>query len=161
MNGVTLHAVTDNDADFLFSIMNIDSVLEALNENPTQLFDWTEAVRAWSEDDDEEDYIIRDGETQLGWIGINGLSSADRVAYLKAVVVLPDYQNKGIGQYAVAHVLDMLRQRKYTKAALYTDQSNHKAQACYHKCGFRIVETFEEEMANGKTVARCRMERVL
>lgn len=55
----------------------------------------------------------------------------------------------------------MLRQRSYQKLALYTDLENHKARACYQKCGFEVVETFTEEMANGKTVARCMMEMVL
>ena len=47
------------------------------------------------------------------------------------------------------------------EVALYTDLENHKARACYQKCGFEVVETFTEEMANGKTVARCMMEMVL
>ncbi len=31
-------------------------------------------------------------------------------------------------------------------------------EACYSKCGFEVTETFMEEMANGKNVARCKME---
>ena len=52
----------------------------------------------------------------------------------------------------------MLRQRNYLKMALYTDEKNFKAKACYSKCGFEVTETFIEEMANGKNVARCKME---
>ena len=62
---------------------------------------------------------------------------------------------------AISQIIEMLRQRNYQKLALYTDLENFKARACYQKCGFEVVETFTEEMANGRTVARCMMEMVL
>lgn len=158
MNNMKLRAVSDSDAQFLTLIMNTDSVLNALNELPTQLEDWVDAIKEWSKDNDEEDYIIIVGEIPIGWLGINGLESADQVAYLKLAAILPEYHNKGIGCYAINQVIEMLRQRKYLKVALYTDQENYKARACYSKCGFEVTETFMEEMANGKTVARCKME---
>ena len=161
MNNIKLRAVSSADAQFLFSIMNLDAILNALNEVPTQLDDWMGAIKEWSRDDDEEDYIICDGETPIGWLGINGLSSADKVAYLKLAAVLPNYHNKGIGYYAISQVIEMLRQRNYSKIALYTDQDNKKARACYSKCGFEITETVTEEVSNGKIVPRCIMELVL
>jgi len=161
MNNIKLRAVADGDAQFLTLIMNTDAVLNALNELPTQLEDWVDAIKEWNRDNDEEDYIISDGETPIGWIGINNLESADKIAYLKLAALLPDFHNKGIGHYAISQVIDMLRQRNYLKIALYTDEENTKARACYSKCGFEVTEIFMEEMANGKTVARCKMELVL
>ena len=161
MDNIKLRAVSDTDAQFLFSIMNLDAILNALNEVPTQLDDWMGAIKEWSRDDDEEDYIICDGETPIGWLGINGLSSADKVAYLKLAAVLPSYHNKGIGYYAISQVIERLRQRNFSKIALYTDQDNSKARACYSKCGFQITETITEEVSNGKTIPRCIMELVL
>lgn len=158
MNNINLRIVSDDDAQFLTDIMNTDTVLNALNELPTQLEDWVDAIKEWNKDNDEEDFIISDGDTPIGWLGINSLESTDKVAYLKLVAVLPEYHNKGIGRYAINQVVEMLRQRKYLKVALYTDQENYKARACYSKCGFEVTETFMEEMANGKTVARCKME---
>lgn len=158
MNNIKLRAVSDGDAQFLTFIMNTDSVLNALNELPTQLEDWVDAIKEWSKDNDEEDYIITDGEIPIGWLGINSLESADKVVYLKLAAILPEYHNKGIGRYAINQIIGTLRQRKYLKVALYTDQENYKARACYSKCGFEVTETFMEEMANGKTVARCKME---
>ena len=158
MNNIKLRAVSDGDAQFLTFIMNTDSVLNALNELPTQLEDWVDAIKEWSKDNDEEDYIITDGEITIGWLGINSLESADKVVYLKLAAILPEYHNKGIGRYAINQIIGTLRQRKYLKVALYTDQENYKARACYSKCGFEVTETFMEEMANGKTVARCKME---
>lgn len=158
MNDIKLRTVSDADAQFLTFIMNADTVLNALNELPTRLEDWINAITEWSKDRDEEDYIITIGEIPVGWLGINNLESADRVAYLKLVAILPNYHNKGIGYYAISQVTQMLRHRNYLKMALYTDQENYKARACYSKCGFEVTETFMEEMANGKTVARCKME---
>ncbi len=158
MNNIKLRAVSDSDAQFLTFIMNTDSVLNALNELPTQLEDWVDAIKEWSRDDDEEDYIITDGEIPIGWLGINSLESSDKAAYLKTAAILPNYHNKGIGYYAISQVIEMLRQRNYLKVALYTDKENRKARACYSKCGFEVTETFMEEMANGKVVARCKME---
>ena len=158
MNNIKLRAVSDSDAQFLTFIMNTDAVLNALNELPTQLEDWADAIVEWSRDNDEEDFIISDSNTPIGWLGINSLESADKVVYLKLAAILPEYHNKGIGHYAINQVIEMLRQRNYSKVALYTDQENYKARACYSKCGFEVTETFMEEMANGKTVARCKMD---
>ena len=161
MHNIKLRAVSATDAQFLFSIMNLDAILNALNEVPTQLDDWMDAIKEWSRDDDEEDYIICDGDTPIGWLGINGLSSADKVAYLKLAAVLPNYHNKGIGYYAISQVIEMLRQRNYLKIALHTDQDNKKARACYSKCGFEITQTITKKVSNGKIVSRCIMELVL
>ena len=110
MNNINLRAVSDADAPFLAFIMNTDTVLEALNELPTQLEDWADAIKEWSKDNDEEDYIISDDETPIGWLGINSLESADKVAYLKLAALLPDYHNKGIGSYAISQIIELLRQ---------------------------------------------------
>ncbi len=161
MNDIKLHLVTHGDTDFLFHIMNVDSILEALNEIPTQLCDWKEAIQEWCKDDDEEDYIISDGENTVGWLGINGLFSADHIVYLKMIAILPGYHNKGVGERSIREIIEMLRRKNYSKIVLYTDQDNHKAKACYRKCGFEITETFMDKMSNGKMVARCKMELLL
>lgn len=157
MNNINLRAVSDTDAEFLCTVMNTDTILKALNELPTQLADWVDAINAWRSDDDEEDYIIVSSETPIGWIGINGLSSTEKTAYLKLIAILPNYHNKGIGHHAINQVVEMLRQRGYSKMVLYIDRDNHKAQACYSKCGFEITDTLMEKMSNGRLVDRCKM----
>ena len=161
MNGITLRAVNDSDAEFLYFIMNHEAILDALNEVPTNLQDWLDAIAEWKQDEDEEDYIIcLDGEP-VGWLGINDLTSADKAAYLKLAAILPSHHNQGIGYAAIRRIIDALRKRGYTRLLLYTDQANCKAQACYRKCGFVTTELLTEEMSNGQTVARCKMELIL
>ena len=76
---------------------------------------------------------------------------------LKAVF-LPDYQGQGFGSFAIQEVMCHLKQRGIKQIILYTDKDNYRAQACYKKCGFRIVESLVETMSNGKDVPRFKME---
>ena len=161
MNNINLRAICNSDAEFLYSLMNTHSILDVLHEVPTELRDWEMAIREWSVDSDEENYIITDSGRSIGWLSVNNLSSSDKIAYLKMAVVLPEYQSKGIGRYAIGQVIKQLTARNYTKIALYTDQSNLKAQGCYKKCGFVTVETLTQKMSNGKSVPRVKMERIL
>lgn len=158
MNKIELKIVSEMDASFLHSVMNVNAILDALNEVPTQLNDWNDAIKEWNADDDEEDFIIKYDDTPVGWIGINGLVSDNKTAYIKMIVILSDYHSKGIGYHAINQVIEMLKQRNYSKIALYTDCDNFKARACYGKCGFIVTKIFKDEMSNGKIVDRCKME---
>lgn len=160
MDNIRIVDVCEDDAQFLYKIMNDPNILEALDEVPTQLGDWIDAIAAWKCDPDEEDYIIFDGKTPVGWLGINGLLSEDKTAFIKMIGLLPQYQSRGTGACVIRHVLDMLRSRGFAAVALYTNQSNHRAQKCYTKCGFQIAEELVEEMSNGKLAARYKMEVV-
>ena len=150
--------VCKNDAEFLNELMNCTTVLQILNEVPTKLQDWIDAINEWSHDDDEEDYIVFDENTPIGWLGVNGLLDENKRAYLKMAVLLPDYQGQGFGSFAIQEVMCHLKQRGIKQIILYTDKDNYRAQACYQKCGFRIVESLVETMSNGKDVPRFKME---
>lgn len=158
MEKIKLQPVREQDAAFLNTLMNLPKILEALNEVPTQLSDWQEAIQEWNRDADEEDYIVRMGETPVGWLGINGLASEDGTPYLKMAAILPEYQGRGIGVRSVQEVLKRLLCRGYARVLLYTDQENRKAVGCYCKCGFAVRDRLREEMSNGKTVDRYEME---
>ena len=149
--------VCDSDAQFLCRLMNDKNILDALNEVPTQFSDWTDAISAWNDDPDEEDYIIFDEKTPVGWLGINGLLSEDKSAYIKMLAFLPQYQAKGLGPRIVNWCLNILRARKYETVILYTNQNNVRAQKCYAKCGFKVTEELSEEMSNGDIVERYKM----
>ena len=155
---IHFRTVDENYAGFLNSLMNHPSILYVLNEIPTQMRDWTEAIKKWSRDDDEEDFIVMNGDTPIGWLGINGLLNEDGTAYLKMAALLPDFQGHGFGTAAIRELMFILRQKGLNKIALYTDQNNCIAQACYRKCGFEIRDSVTETMANGRTVPRYIME---
>ena len=152
--------VCKNDAEFLHRIMNEKNMLDALDEIPTQLNDWIDAISAWNCDPDEEDYLIFDEKTPIGWLGINGLLLDHKVAYIKMIGLLPQYQSKGVGTYVINYFLKNLKSRRFAAVALYTNQSNYRAKNCYMKCGFKVSEELTEEMANGNLTKRYKIEIV-
>lgn len=158
MNKIRIAEVERKDASFLYELMNNEAVITALNEVPTTVDVWKEAVVEWKQDDDEKDYIIFEDDSPIGWLGINGLAAKDKTAYIKMIALLPQYQNNGIGQYVIDQAIEKLRSMGYTIVGLYTDKSNIKAQRCYLKCGFEIKNETEQKMSNGKVVKRYRME---
>ena len=153
-----IRLVCQNDAEFLNVLMNCTTVLQVLNEVPTELQDWIDAINEWSHDHDEEDYIVFDENTPIGWLGVNGLLGENKKSYLKMAVFLPDYQGQGFGSFAIREVMCRLKRRGIKQIILYTDKDNYRAQACYKKCGFRIAESLVETMSNGKDVSRFKME---
>ena len=158
---VKIFEVSENDTAFICKLMNDKNILDALKEVPTQLSDWIDAISAWNYDNDEEDYVIFDEETPIGWLGVNGLLSEDKKAYIKMMVLLPEYQNKGIGSYVVTQLVRNLKSRKFKAIILYTDQNNLRARKCYSKCGFEVTKELIQKMSNGDMVRRCKMEMVL
>ncbi len=158
MNKIKIAEVERRDASFLYELMNNESVITALNEVPTTVDIWEEAIAEWEQDDDEKDYIIFEDASPIGWLGINGLAAKDKTAYIKMIALLPQYQNNGIGRYVINQAIEKLRSMGYTFVRLYTDKSNIKAQRCYLKCGFEITNETGQKMSNGKVVNRYRME---
>lgn len=158
MENIKIIDVNDENAQFLNELMNNESVMVALNEVPTTIDDWADAIREWKQDADEEDYIIYDESIPVGWMGINGLSAETKKVYIKMIALLPEYQSRGIGQYVIGKIVDNLKSRGYVSVGLYTDQSNIRAQRCYAKCGFNVIGEVEQKMSNGAIVKRYQME---
>lgn len=141
--------------------MNSEEIATVLNEPPTSIEFWKEAIFEWEKDADEEDYIILCDGSCIGWLGVNGLLSKDKTAYIKMLALLPDYQGKGIGAKALDLIINDLKNLGYVKVILYTNQRNIKAQKCYEKCGFQITKTFMEKRSNGEYEHRLKMELLL
>lgn len=161
MKNIMIVAVNKHDAKFLQELMNNESVMTVLNEIPTTVEIWADAIIEWEQDSDEEDYIIFDESTPIGWLGVNGLSTEEKKAYIKVIALLPTYQNRGIGQYVIKEIIENLKLRGYSSLGLYTDQSNVRAQQCYLKCGFDFIAEIEQKMSNGALIKRYKMERFL
>ena len=131
MKNLKIIKVNERDAQFLQELMNNESVMAVLNEVPTTLNVWIDAIIEWKQDIDEEDYIIFNESTPIGWLGINGLSAEEKKVFIKMIALLPQYQNSGIGQYVLNEIIESLRIRGYVSIGLYTNQSNIQAQQCY------------------------------
>ena len=157
MESILIRKVERKDADFLFNLMNNESILNSLNEIPSSLDNWQRAITEWNKEH-EEHHIIFDNNIPVGWLGVNGLTSQDKQAWIKIIAILPDKQGLGIGPYVINQLIENLKLRDYKSIALYTDRSNVNAQKCYQKCGFVITDTPIKKMHNGKYVERYKME---
>lgn len=161
MKNININKVKSSDAQFLHTLMNNGSIISALNEVPTTVDVWSDAIDKWEQDDDEEDYIIFDKDLPIGWLGINGLSSAEKKVFIKIIVLLPNYQKRGIGQYVIHQTKENLKSRGFLSIGLYTNQSNIQAQRCYSKCGFEVTDEIVQKMSNGEIIHRFKMECIL
>lgn len=161
MKNIKIIAVNKGDAEFLQELMNNESIMTVLNEVPTTVEVWSDAIIEWEQDIDEEDFIIFYESTPIGWMGVNGLSTVEKKAYIKVIALLPNYQNSGIGQHVIMEIIENLKLRGYISLGLYTDQSNVRAQQCYLKCGFDFIDEIEQKMSNGAVIKRYKMERFL
>lgn len=158
MDAIEIKNVERSDSVFLCQLMNDSKIMKALNESPTSQDDWAEAVNCWKNDDDELDFIIWNDGKQIGWFAFNGLQSLDKTVYLKMAVILPQYQNKGIGTYVLFQLLEVMKKKGFVKIALFTNQENINAQRCYQRCGFRIIEELTQKMSDNTLAARYKME---
>ena len=91
---VCIRPVSAGDAAFLCSLMNHPSVLRALNEVPTTQQDWTDAIREWLSDEDEEDMIIIKDSSPIGWLGVNGLLENGKTVYLKMAALFRKHRGR-------------------------------------------------------------------
>ncbi|MHB1456158.1 MAG: GNAT family N-acetyltransferase [Armatimonadota bacterium] len=158
---IEVRKITQNDAPFLQRLMNDDQVMAILSEVPTSVDVWADAIIAWDDDPDEENYIISDEGMPIGWLGINGLSSENKQVFIKVIALLPTHQGHGIGQYVMNEIIENLRLRGFTSLGLYTNCSNEHAQHCYDRCSFKISEKTVQKMSNGTIVNRYKMEYFL
>lgn len=161
MDTIEIKNVECNDSDFLFHLMNDKKIIKVLNELPTSREDWIEAVNYWKNDKDEIDFIIWNDGKQIGWFAFNGLQSSDRNVYLKMAVILPQYQHKGIGEYVLFKLLEVMKRNGFVKVILFTNKENIIAQRCYQKCGFKITEELTQKMSDNSLAERCKMECIL
>ena len=157
MEKIKLIKVQKSDAEFICKLMNDKSLLLALQERETPLGVWSYVISGWLKDDDDEDYILYFDGKPVGWLGISGLMSYTQRPLIKMLAILPEYQNLGVGTYAVHFAIENLRSRGYLSLDLHTDQSNIKAQKCYQKCGFEIIGSITQKMSNGTIVERYTM----
>lgn len=157
---VRLRPVTLDDAAFLHRLANEPVLMEILGEEPSSLATWQEAIAAWLEDPDEQDFIVV-SDRPRGWIGINGLASDDRVAWIKMLVLEPAAWSRGYASAALRDRLGWLAAQGYRRVRLWTDAANLRAQACYLRNGFAVETDVAPRAGGGRLSQRLRMGRPL
>jgi ribosomal protein S18 acetylase RimI-like enzyme len=86
-------------------------------------------------------FVALDGEKFVGTVVAWAHNSPDGIfpgGEIRALGVLPEYRNKGIGSFLLARALEFLISRGITKFYLGTDSYNTPALAIYRRFGFRV-----------------------
>lgn len=149
-----LRPVTAADAPFLHGLANDAMLLEALCDGPTSLDLWEEAIAAWRVDADEADLLILPSPSHhpVGWIAVNGLASADRVAWIKMLALSPAAWGRGYASAALRHTKGWLAAEGYVRLKLWTDAVNARARTCYERNGFTVESTKRTEVGSRKVL---------
>ncbi len=81
-------------------------------------------------------YVYKQEEQILGFINYDILYERAELIY---IVVLEEYQNKGIGQKLIKYMIKDCQKRQVENITLEVNTKNKKAIALYKKNGFREV----------------------
>jgi len=81
-------------------------------------------------------------------------------AQLRYFMVLPEYQGIGLGKRLMERFMELLRQRGYRSAYLWTVDGLPAAASLYRRCGFRLTEE-KPSTAFGKPLREQRYDLAL
>ena len=81
--------------------------------------------------------LIRMGDETIGYIAV---TPEEEKLKLNKLYLLRTIQGKGLGQQALAHVIDYARQSGYKSLYLTVNQRNYNAIKAYEKAGFVRTE---------------------
>jgi len=71
-----------------------------------------------------------------------------------SVAVLPEFQNKGYGDFLLHHVLEMAMESKSEKVGIEVRENNIKLVEWYKKRGFEYVKTIEDYYSGGENALK-------
>lgn len=154
-----LHEVEEPDYLFLHQLMNNPAIQKSLHQPDSSVEGWRESIKLWKADSDEKNFIIYCNNNPVGIIGLNGLNSSDKIVWIKILALLPEYQGKFIGTYALANCFDIVFALGFAEIKLYTDKDNKTAQRLYEKFLFKVEEEVTKKMPDGLNYERVCMVR--
>ena len=143
MTQLYLTPMKEEHIPFLYVLLNIPEIMDALHMAPTTLANWQEAYGIWASDPDEENYIVESGSTPVAWLSLNGLASGI-TAWIKMLVVHPQHQRAGVGTFAIEEAEQILKRHIFDKLYIQTTADNLPAQQCYEKYGFSRIPSVNQ-----------------
>lgn len=87
----------------------------------------------------------------------------DDMHYLAHLAVLPELRGHGIGRALIDQLIGVARQVGRSRVTLDVAVSNPRAEALYHRAGFKVVGERKSQLANerGRVPDHRRMERII
>ena len=80
----------------------------------------------------------------IGTVAIRKIDDEKRIAELKRMFVLPEFQGKGYGRLLLEHAVKCAREQHYHKIYLDTRKQFSVAQYLYRSVGFRETERYND-----------------
>jgi GNAT superfamily N-acetyltransferase len=138
---INLRELKDTDLEFLFHLLTDEEIINNLNCKIANTIDELIEIynQYWKKDIDEIHYIISLENKDVGWLKLNGLDNTD-ILWISELVILPDYQNKGIGTFVLSFTEKYGLRKSYNKIGLHTQENNKRAVSFYLKNEYKIIK---------------------
>lgn len=134
MSNVTLREITNNDFQFLYSLL-----FETMNDYYVSTYGrWDDEIEKNYLTDEINQYpyfiIIADEEP----VGCISLKESDNRIFINELLILPNYQNKGIGTYILKNIIQSNYRNKIIELEVLS--VNIKAIKLYKRIGFTSIK---------------------
>ena len=89
-------------------------------------------------------WCLIDDNHVIGTIAIRKIDDTNRIAELKRMFVLPEFQGNGYGRLLLEHAVKCAQEQGYQKIRLDTRKQFSVAQHLYRSVGFRETERYND-----------------
>jgi len=89
-------------------------------------------------------WCLIDDNDVIGTIAIRKIDNTNRIAELKRMFVLPEFQGNGYGRLLLEHAEKCAQEQEYQKICLDTRKQFSVAQHLYRSVGFRETERYND-----------------
>ncbi|MBO5341411.1 MAG: GNAT family N-acetyltransferase [Lachnospiraceae bacterium] len=89
-------------------------------------------------------WCLIDDNHVIGTIAIRKIDDTNRIAELKRMFVLPEFQGNGYGRLLLEYAIKSAREQGYQKICLDTRKQFSVAQHLYRSVGFRETERYND-----------------
>ena len=108
---------------------------------------WTRAL-----DNDDVDVLVAERVGRIiGFVSVGPSEGFDGFGEIYALYVDPDHWRIGAGRVLMSHALELLAERGFPEAILWTLAKSPQARAFYEAHGWRATEERSESFADGVT----------
>jgi diamine N-acetyltransferase len=122
------------------------------------LFYSDEALKAQFDEKQQLFYLITEGESTLGFIGIEHHYQNKNFTKIHKIYLLPETQGRGIGRIAIEAVEKLALENNSDSLLLNVNRFN-KALHFYQKIGFEVFDEVNIEIGNGYLMEDFVMEK--
>ncbi|WP_337965227.1 GNAT family N-acetyltransferase [uncultured Flavobacterium sp.] len=93
-------------------------------------------------------YMIYEGETNIGFIGIEHNYNGEAITKIHKIYLLPETQGKGIGKKVIDEIGKLASENDSTALSLNVNRFN-SALGFYKKIGFEVIDEVNIEIGKG------------